>query len=61
MGYAGSAEFALDVTWERCVRELRRHGLGDARSLTDFALDVWVIHASGDTIPASRLLDWLGH
>ena len=27
----------------------------------EFALDVWVIHASDDTIPASRLLDWLGY
>ena len=70
MTYSESAE-GIRVTLERCIQELRRHGLGDDTSIADFSVECWGMYATfnhGDddgqprwTVDATDLLNWLGY
>ena len=70
MTYSESAE-GIRVTLERCIQELRKHGLGDDASVADFAVECWGMYATfnhGDddgqprwTVDATDLLNWLGY
>lgn len=70
MTYSESAE-GIRVTLERCMQELRKHGLGDDASIEDFAVECWGMYATfnhGDddgqprwTVDATDLLNWLGY
>ena len=70
MTYSESAE-GLRVTLERCIQELRKHGLDNRESIADFTVDCWGMCAAfnhGDddgqprwTVDATDLLNWLGY
>jgi len=59
MTYSESAD-GIDITWERAIRELDRHGVPHTEH-TAFAVECWSIHATDNTIPAIRVLEWLGY
>lgn len=60
MTYSESAE-GQTIDYDRATRELERHCVDDWCSLQDFNRECWNVHASGGTIDAVHVLNWLGY
>jgi hypothetical protein len=58
--YYESAE-GEGIDYDRAYLELDKHGVSDWSSLQDFNRECWNVHASGGTIDAGDVLDWLGY
>ena len=63
MTYSESAE-GQHITWQRAIRELNLHSVPSSEHIT-FITECWAVYATGDddsaTIPAIRVLEWLGY
>ena len=62
--YSESAE-GIDITVDRALQEVRRHGHTSKADTRSFMRECWTVHAEGRfphrTIPAEKVLNWLGY
>ena len=56
--------FGQQFTWLRAIEELSLHGVPGSEHAT-FVVECWSVHATSNdengTIPAIRVLEWLGY
>tara|TARA_R110000824_G_scaffold260899_1_gene449511 strand:- start:3789 stop:4007 length:219 start_codon:yes stop_codon:yes gene_type:complete len=58
--YADSADGVM-IDYDRAYREIDKHYLADWTSLQDFNRECWNVFASGGTIDAAHVMNWLGY